>query len=233
MTDEVTVEAATLTLRSGGRVLDTQRRDALARTYAVCAAAETSVTVTDVPLRVFRFDERLWVLPWTTAGVAAAIAAIWPEPRERAERCWEAVIDELPRDWRTLLGERARPQDPAVVAAPAAALPAWRIRREGANSHFVGEHAFPFLDALIAGWLRQDVDGAGDALVAAIASFRTETNADDWAETRADIARLLRRYDDAALRQEFIRLFRPGVDLPARQGGTRQWLARIDELLRP
>jgi hypothetical protein len=233
MTDEVTVEADTLTLRSGGRVLDTQRRDALARAYAVCAAAETSVTVTDVPLRVFRFDERLWVLPWTTAGVAAAIAAIWPEPRQRAERCWEAVIDELPRDWRKLLGERARPQDPAVVAAPASALPAWRIRREGANSHFVGEHAFPFLDALIAGWLRQDFDSAGDALAAAIASFRKETNADDWAETRADIARLLRRYDDAALAQEFIRLFRPGIHPPARQGGTRQWLARIDDLLRP
>jgi hypothetical protein len=66
-----------------------------------------------------------------------------------------------------------------------------------------------------------------------IGSFRQETNADDWAETRADIARLLRRYDDAALPQEFIRLFRPGIDPAARQGSTRQWLARIDELLRP
>src|SRR5215813_5986392 len=110
MADEITVDADTVTLRSDGRVLDTQRRDAFARAYAVCAAADMSVTVTDVPLRVFRFDATLWVLPWTTAGVAAAIAAIWPEPRERAERCWEAVIDELPRDWRKLLGERARPQ---------------------------------------------------------------------------------------------------------------------------
>jgi hypothetical protein len=232
MTDEVTVEAETVTLRSGGRVLDTQRRNTLARAYAVCAAADMSVTVTDVPLRVFRFDDRLWVLPWTTAGVAAAIAAIWPEPRERAERCWEAVIDELPRDWRKLLGERARPQDPAVVIAPASALPAWRIRREGANSHFVGEHAFPFLDALIAGWFHQNFDSAGDTLEAVIASFRKETNADDWAETRADIARLLRRYDDAALAPEFIRLFRPGVDPAAWKGSARQWLARIEELLR-
>jgi hypothetical protein len=31
MTDEVTVDADTVTLRSGGRVLDTQRRDALGR----------------------------------------------------------------------------------------------------------------------------------------------------------------------------------------------------------
>jgi hypothetical protein len=232
MTDEVTIEAATVTLRSGGRALDTQRRDALARAYAVCAAAETSVTVTDVPLRVFRFDERLWVLPWTTAGVAAAIATIWPEPRERAERCWEAVIDELPRDWRKLLGERARPQDPALLVAPVSALPAWRIRREGANSHFVGEHAFPFLDALIAGWFRRGAGRAGDALVAAIAAFRTETNADDWAETRADIARLLRRHDDAALAQEFTRLFRPGGDPAAWRGGVRQWLAQVEELLR-
>ena len=231
MTDEVTVDADTVTLRSGGRVLDTQRRDALARAYAVCAATDTSVTVTDVPLRVFRFDDRLWVLPWTTAGVAAAIAAIWPEPRQRAERCWEAVIDELPREWRKLLGERARPQDPAVLVVPVSALPAWRIRREGANSHFVGEHAYPYLDALIAGWFHQDFDIAGDTLAAVIASFRKETNADDWAATRADIAGLLRRYDDAALAQEFIRLFRPGVDPAAWQGSARQWLARVEELL--
>ena len=232
MTDEVTVDAEIVTLRSGGRVLDTQRRDALARAYAVCAAADTSVTVTDVPLRVFRFDDRLWVLPWTTAGVAAAIAVIWPEPWHRAERCWEAVIDELPRDWRKLLGDAVRPQGPAVLVVPVSALPAWRIRREGANSHFVGDHAYPFLDALIAGWFHQDFDIAGDSLAAVIASFRKETNSDDWAEARADIARLLRRYDDAALAQEFIRLFRPGVDPAAWQGSVRQWLARIEELLR-
>ncbi len=232
MTDEVTIEAAIVMLRADGRVLDTQRRDALARVYAVCPASDMSVTVTDVPIRVFRFAERLWVLPWTTAGVAAAIDAIWPEPRERAERCWEAVIDELPRDWRKLLGERARPQGPALLVAPVSALPPWRIRHEGANSHFVGEHAFPFLDALIAGWLREKLDGPGDRLAGAIASFRKETNADDWAETRADIARLLRRHDDAALAQEFTRLFRPGGDPATWPGGTRQWLGRIEELLR-
>jgi hypothetical protein len=65
------------------------------------------------------------------------------------------------------------------------------------------------------------------------ASFRKETNADDWAETRADIERLLRRYDETALPQEFIRLFRPGVDPAAWQGSARQWLARVDDLLRP
>jgi contact-dependent growth inhibition (CDI) system CdiI-like immunity protein len=64
-----------------------------------------------------------------------------------------------------------------------------------------------------------------------IASSLKDTNADDRAQTRADIARLLRRYDDAALPQEFIRLFRPGVDPAAWQGSTRQWLARVDELL--
>jgi|SRR5690349_12173824 len=233
MTDEVTVDADTVTLRSGGRVLDTQRRAALARAYAVYAAAETSVTATDVALRVFRFDERLWVLPWTTAGVATAIAAIWPDPRPRAERCWEAVIDELPRDWRRLLGDRARPQGPALLVTPVSALPAWRIRREGSNSHFVGEHAYPYLDALIAGWFRHKRDVAGDALASVIASFRRDTNADDWAEARADIACLLRRHDDAALAQEFIRLFRPGVEPAAWKNSIRQWLARIDELLRP
>ncbi len=234
MTDEVTVDAERLTLRSGGRVLDAQRRDGLARAYAVCAAAETSVTATEVALRVFRFDETLWVLPWTTAGVDAALAAVWPEPRRRAERCWEAVIDELPRDWRRLLGERARPQGPSLLVAPVSALPAWLIRREGSNSHFVNDHAYPYLEALIGGWFRQKkFDSAGDALAAVIASFRRDTNADDWAETRADIARLLRSCDDAALAQEFIRLFRPGADPAAGKGSTRQWLARVEELLGP
>lgn len=233
MADEVTVDADTVRLRSGDRVLDTQHRDALARVYAVCAAAETSVAATEVALRVFRFDTTLWVLPWTTAGVAAAIAAIWPEPRQRAERRWEAVIDELPRDWRKLLGDRARPQVPAVLVASVSALPAWRIRHEGSNSHFVGEHTYPFLDALIAGWFYQNLDITGDTLAAVIASFRRDTNRDDWAETRADIARLLRRYDNAALSREFNQLFRLGVDSAPWRDGTRQCLMRIDEFLQP
>ncbi len=231
MMDEVTLEADAVALRSDGRELDAQARDALERVYAVCAGADTSVTVTDVPLRVFRFADRLWVLPWTTAGVAAAIAAVWPEPRQRAEQCWEAVIDELPRDWRKLLGERARPQDAAGMVAPLSALPAWRIRRDGSNSHFVGEHAYPYLDALIGGWFHRDVCIAGETLAARIASFRKDTNADDWAETRADIACLLRRYDDAVMPQEFIRLFKSGVGPAASHGSTRQWLASIEHLL--
>lgn len=228
MTDEVTVEADTVTLRSGRRVLDTRRHDALARAYAVCAATETSAAA-DVALRVFRFDDNIWVLPWTTAGVAAAIAAVWPEPRRRAEQCWEAVIDELPRDWRKLL-DRPRAQGPALLVAPVSALPAWQIRREGSDSHFVVEHAYPYLDALIAGWLHKNVDVAGDALAAAIASFRRDTNADDWAETRADIAGLLRPYDDPALAQALTSLW-PGVKPSAWPAGPRQWLARIDALL--
>jgi len=102
MMDEITVEADTVALRSADRLLDTHRRDARARIYGVFAAADMSITATDAALRAFRFDDRLWVLPWTTAGVEAAIAAIWPEPRQRAARRWEAVIDQFPRDWRKL-----------------------------------------------------------------------------------------------------------------------------------
>jgi hypothetical protein len=228
MTDEVTVEADTVTLRSDRRVLDTQRREALARAYAVCAATETSAAA-DVALRIFRFDDKIWVLPWTTAGVAAAIAAIWPEPRRRAEQCWEAVIDDLPRDWRKLL-DRPRAQGPALLVAPVSTLPAWQIRREGSDSHFVGEHAYPYLDALFAGWFRRNVGITGDALTAAMASFRRDTNADDWAETRADIARLLGRYDDATLTQELVRLW-PGVKPSAWPARARQWLAQIDAVV--
>jgi hypothetical protein len=232
MMDEVTVDGDTLKLRSSDRrVLDTQRADALARVYAVYAAADTSVAVTDVPLRIFRFADKLWVLPWTAAGVTAAMDAIWPEPRQRAEQCWEAVIDELPRDWRKLLGDGLRPQGPALLVAPVSALPAWQIRREGSDSHFVGEHAYPYLASLIGGWFHQGFDIEGDTLEAVIASFRRDTNADDWKETRTDIAGLLRRYDDAALPREFVRLFAPGIDPVAWAGSTRKWLAWIDELL--
>jgi hypothetical protein len=230
--DEITLDGDTMKLRSSdGRVLDTQRAGALARAYAVYAAADASFNVTDVPLRVFRFADKVWVLPWTAAGVTAAIAAIWPEPQARAEGCWEAVIDELPRDWRKLLGDGLRPQGPALLVAPVSALPAWQIRREGSDSHFVGEHAYPYLDALIAGWFRHKAATAGPALAAAIGSFRKDTNADDWAETRADIGRLLRRHDDAALAQELVRLFGAGV-APIARDGARRWLARIDELLK-
>jgi hypothetical protein len=137
----------------------------------------------------------------------------------------------LPHDWRRLLGDGLRPQ--GLLVAPLSELPAWRIRHEGSNSHFVGEHAYPFLDALIAGWFHQDFDIAGDKLAVAIASFRRDTNSEDWAETRADIARLLRRYDDVALPREFIRLFVPDIRPTAWCGSTRAWLTRIDELLRP
>jgi hypothetical protein len=233
MMDEVAIDGDAVTLAAEGRRRDTQRRDALERVYAVHAGSEVAEAAADVALRVFRFADALWVLPWTTAGVAAAIAAIWPDPRQRAEGCWEAVIDELPRDWRTSTrGDRARPQAAAVLVLPASALPTWRIRHEGANSHFVAEHAFPFLDALIGGWFHQDFDIEGDTLAAVIAAFRRVSNADDWAETRADIARLLRRYDDAALPREFVRLFAPGIDAEAWCGSTRAWLTQIDELLR-
>src|SRR5215470_15937692 len=143
--DEVAVDGEVVRLASDGRLLDTQRRETLERVYAVHAASDISITATDVAQRVFRFADTFWVLPWTTAGVAAAIAAIWPESGLRAERCWEAVIDELPRDWRkSSLGGPAHPHAPTVLVLPLSALPPWRIRREGANSHFVGEHAFPF-----------------------------------------------------------------------------------------
>ena len=98
----------------------------------------------------------------------------------------------------------------------------------------VSEHEYPYLDALIGGWFHQDFDIEGDTLEAMIAAFKKVRTPTDCAQTRADIARLLSRYDDKALPQEFVRLFQPDVTVEGWDGmSTRQWLTRIDALLRP
>jgi hypothetical protein len=44
---------------------------------------------------------------------------------------------------------------------------------------------------------------------------------------------LLQRYDDEVLPEEFVRLFRPDVTVEGWDGmTTRQWLTRVDALLR-
>lgn len=98
----------------------------------------------------------------------------------------------------------------------------------------INEHEYPHLAQLIGGWFHQDFDIEGGTLEAMIAAFKKVTTPADCAETRADIGRLLSRYDDQALSQEFVRLFRPDVIVEGWDGmSTRQWLTRIDELLRP
>jgi hypothetical protein len=235
MTGEVTVDSESVTLRSRGLVLDTQRRDALERVYEVWAGCPVDIFAPDVEFHVFRFSDKLWVLSWETAGVWEAIRTIWPEQRQRDERYWIAAIGEMPRDWRkSYLWGLLRPHAPALLVLPPSALPHWVIKREACNfAGFVAEHDYPYLNNLIGGWFHQDFDITGDTLEAVIADFKKNTHSDSWAETRTDIARLLNLHDDAALSGEFISLFQPGIDPEAWSGSTRRWLSCIDKLLRP
>ena len=232
MPGEVTIDDNLMKLLSRGRLLDVQRRDALERIYFVSAGSAINLFALDVEFHVFRFSEKLWVLPSKTAGVEAAIPAIWPEQRRRSDRCWETVIAEMPRAWRkSFLWGLARPHTPSLLVLPLSALPRWRIKRKHSNANYVGEHDFPYLNYLIGCWFHQDWDIEGDTLDAVIASFKKSEAPADWTETRADIERLLNRYDDQNLAREFIRLFRPDVDPEGWGMSTRQWLARIGELL--
>ena len=234
MHDEVTLDGEMIKLLSRGKLVDAQRHDALDRVYWVMAGSEVNIFAIDVEFHVFRFHDKLWVLPWKTARVQAAINTIWPERPMRAERCWMAVISEMPRDWRkSYLWGLFRPHAPALLALPSSALPPWLITRDGSQADFVQEHEYPYLANLIGCWFHQDYDIAGSTLEAVIASFKKESNPDTWAETQADIARLLSRLDDQALPQEFVRLFQPDVTVEGWDGmSTRQWLTRVAALLR-
>ncbi len=233
MRDEVKIDGERITLFSRGARIDAQLKDALDRVYWVMAGSEINFLALDVEFHVFRFHDELWVLPWETSGVGEAIDAIWPEQQTRSERCWIAVMSEMPRPWRkSYLWGLLRPHAPALLVLPPALLP-WLIKREASNAGYVQEHEYPYLANLIGSWFHQDYDIAGSTLEAVIASFRKDTNSDDWAETRADIERLLNRYDDQALPEEFVRLFEPGIIAEGWDGmSTRQWLTRIDALLR-
>jgi CdiI immunity protein len=232
VTDEVIVDGARVKLLSRGQTVDVRRRDALDRVYFVRAGSDIFLSAMDVEFHVFKFSDKLWVLPWESVGVEEAIGAIWPEKRERSARCWEAVLDEMPRDWRkSYLWGLVRPHTPALSVLPPSDLPKWQAKRESSKGSYFGEHEYPFLDALIGGWFHADWDIEGDTLEAVIASYKKVYVSEDWAETRADIGRLLGRYDDRMLPQEFIHLFHPGVE-GWRGKSLRQWLAPIDELLR-
>ncbi|HEX3435659.1 MAG TPA: contact-dependent growth inhibition system immunity protein [Pseudacidobacterium sp.] len=92
---------------------------------------------------------------------------------------------------------------------------------------------YPYLFNLIGGWFHQDFALEGDTtLEGIIAAFRKESPPEDWLGTRADIHRLLRFYNDEELPQKFGELFSHQVDAALWGMTTRQWLLRIDELLK-
>lgn len=188
-------------------------KNALDRVYWVRAGSEIDWWALDVEFYVFRSRDKLWVLPWKTAGVRAAIDAIWPEKHQRSEHCWIARLGEIPRDWRkSYLWGLARPHAPALLVLQLSALPPWLIQREGSWAGYVQDHDYPYLAYLIGGWFHQDFDIEGGTLEAVIAPFKKfDSRPECWAEIRSDIARLLNRYGDGALPQELVRLFRPDV----------------------
>ena|ERR1700690_2181899 len=91
---------------------------------------------------------------------------------------------------------------------------------------------YSFLDSLIGGWFHQDFDVNGDTLEEILASYRKAQKPEELLGARADIEKFLREHDDSHLTEEFVRRFQPGVDPEAWGMSTREWLLRIDELLR-
>jgi CdiI immunity protein len=234
MHDEVTLVGDMIKLLSRDKLVDAQHRNALDRIYWVTAVSKINWLPLDTEFHVFRFSDKLWVLPWDTAGVHAAINAIWPEQEERSARSWIAAISEIPRDWRkSYLFDLFRPRAPTLLVLPLTGLPPWLIKRDESQADYVQEHEYPYLANLVCCWFHQDYDIAGSTLEAVIASFKKDSNPDTWAETRGDIARLLNRFDDQALPQEFVDLFTPDVTVEGWDGmSTLQWLTRVNALLR-
>lgn len=91
--------------------------------------------------------------------------------------------------------------------------------------------SYPQLDSLIGGWFHQDFDLEGDTLEEIVAAYKTVHSREDWEGTRAEILRFLEGRDDTQVKEDFVRLFQPGVDAEAWGMSTRQWLLRIAELL--
>jgi contact-dependent growth inhibition (CDI) system CdiI-like immunity protein len=232
MTDEVTIDGDTLRPLSRGCLLDAQHRNALDRVYFVEAGSDISVYNLNVEFHVFRFAGKLWVLPEKTAGVSTVIDGVWRKDITPSDRCWDAFLGEIPRAWRkSFLWRLVGPHAPGLLVLPVEALPTWRIRRKGSKGSYVGEHDYPFPDALIGGWFHQDFDIAGNTLEEVITSYKKVDAPEDLADARAEIERLLGRCDDQELTREVIRLFEPGVDPEAWGMSTRQWLMRIHALL--
>jgi len=64
-----------------------------------------------------------------------------------------------------------------------------------------------------------------------IPKYKNAHRAEYWKSTRADILRFLESRDDIQVKEDFVRLFRPGLDPETWGMSTRQWLLRIAELL--
>ncbi|HEX3435661.1 MAG TPA: contact-dependent growth inhibition system immunity protein [Pseudacidobacterium sp.] len=92
---------------------------------------------------------------------------------------------------------------------------------------------YPYLDNLLGCYFHQDFDIEGDTIEEIIAAYRRDHPISlDGLGVRADIHRLLRRYDDSELAQEFVRIFQPDIIAEGWEGmTTRQFLLRMDALL--
>ena len=91
--------------------------------------------------------------------------------------------------------------------------------------------SYPQLDSLIGGWFHQDFDIVGNAIEEIIAAYKQACSPEECHNTRADILRFLQERNDAQVKEDFVRLFYPGVDPEAWGMSTREWLLRIAELL--
>jgi len=105
------------------------------------------------------------------------------------------------------------------------------IRRDARIEQDPG-NLYPNLDSLIGGWFHEDYRIDGETLEQIIGSYKKVYPVQDCHGTRTDIKRFLEARTDLQVKEDFVRIFRPGVDPEAWGISTRQWLLRIDELLR-
>ena len=78
-------------------VQDRARVDEVRRCLLVSGG--TDLFSTDVACYVVELDDRIWVVPEGTPGLAKSLFGVWNEALERVGSFEEAVIERLPRAW--------------------------------------------------------------------------------------------------------------------------------------
>lgn len=90
---------------------------------------------------------------------------------------------------------------------------------------------YPHLRAFLGGWFNQDFDLAGETLEEIVSAYNAASSRADAQGVRSDIEAFMQDARDD-LDDAFARTFRPDVDPHGWGMTTREWLARIRDLLK-